>query len=307
MQARIEAFYDRRNQKRLEKKSRKKTFKSELLDWLNSLLFAAVVVFFVSLYLIQLFVVPSASMENTFNVGDRIGVSKRVFGTELYAFGPKSDKRYANFADVVVFYNPEYKPKGALRENLSNILFLLTLSLYNPSKEGKLYVKRAVGLSGDYLKFIDGNLYIKNYSKRDFRKENSISYNTVRLYDEAIEEYSRLYGILSAYYNNKVQKYLPAFVYENPYFSDVKDDIDYYTSLSSESEYNLHISPYSTLNLSDYHQYKNGIYVPERNILPLGDNRDNSSDGRFFGTVSMKSVIGKGIFKFWPLREFKKL
>jgi signal peptidase I len=43
-----------------------------------------------------------------------------------------------------------------------------------------------------------------------------------------------------------------------------------------------------------------GWYVPEGRILPLGDNRDNSKDGRSFGPVRLSKVLGKGAVKFWP-------
>jgi signal peptidase I len=44
-----------------------------------------------------------------------------------------------------------------------------------------------------------------------------------------------------------------------------------------------------------------GWYVPEGRLLPLGDNRDNSRDGRYFGPVRLSKVLGKGSAIFWPL------
>jgi signal peptidase I len=43
-----------------------------------------------------------------------------------------------------------------------------------------------------------------------------------------------------------------------------------------------------------------GWYVPEGRLLPLGDNRDNSRDGRYFGPVRLSKVLGKGSAIFWP-------
>lgn len=43
-----------------------------------------------------------------------------------------------------------------------------------------------------------------------------------------------------------------------------------------------------------------GWYVPTGRVLPLGDNRDNSRDGRFFGPVKEKKILGKGVFIYWP-------
>ena len=36
-------------------------------------------------------------------------------------------------------------------------------------------------------------------------------------------------------------------------------------------------------------------------MLPLGDNRDNSQDGRYFGPVDEKKVNGRVVARFWPI------
>jgi signal peptidase I len=48
-------------------------------------------------------------------------------------------------------------------------------------------------------------------------------------------------------------------------------------------------------------RHTQGWYVPEGRILPLGDNRDNSRDGRYFGPVKESKVLGKGALIYWPL------
>jgi signal peptidase I len=39
-------------------------------------------------------------------------------------------------------------------------------------------------------------------------------------------------------------------------------------------------------------------------IYVMGDNRPGSSDSRYFGPVETKKVVGKAIFRFWPLNKF---
>ena len=52
---------------------------------------------------------------------------------------------------------------------------------------------------------------------------------------------------------------------------------------------------------STWAKYDIGVYVPEGHVLPLGDNRDNSQDGRYFGPVSADDVNGKVVFRIWPI------
>ncbi|MCR8969567.1 signal peptidase I [Facklamia sp. 7083-14-GEN3] len=47
--------------------------------------------------------------------------------------------------------------------------------------------------------------------------------------------------------------------------------------------------------------------VPEGKFFVLGDNRQNSVDGRSFGLIDADSVLGKATFIYWPIKNFGKI
>jgi signal peptidase I len=44
--------------------------------------------------------------------------------------------------------------------------------------------------------------------------------------------------------------------------------------------------------------------VPLDHYLLLGDNRSGSRDGRDFGFIAKKDIVGRALFRYWPLEGF---
>ncbi|MGM0368804.1 MAG: signal peptidase I [Bacillota bacterium] len=106
-------------------------------EFIESLLIAGVLAFFIITFVVQSFVVSGSSMESTLDHGERLFVNKFIYYFEEPQRG-----------DVVVL-----EPKGDSRD----------------------YIKRVLGLPGDKLEIINGTLHINSKPiEEDYIKEDYI-------------------------------------------------------------------------------------------------------------------------------------
>ncbi len=122
---------------------------SIIFDNIKTLLGALFIAILIRSLLFQPFYIPSSSMEPTLLVGDRIFVSKYIYGYSKHSF-PFSP----NFSSNRFFSkNPE---RGDL------VVFK------TPADNRTDYIKRLIGLPGDTIQFINGDLYI---NKKKIKKK----------------------------------------------------------------------------------------------------------------------------------------
>jgi len=117
--------------------------KNFLIENFKSLFYALVIAIIIRSFLFQPFYIPSSSMEPTLLVGDRIFVSKYSFGYSKHSF-PFSPP---------IFKNRIFSAKP----NRGDVIVFKT-----PSDNRTDYIKRLIGIPGDSIQFIDGDLYINN-------------------------------------------------------------------------------------------------------------------------------------------------
>jgi signal peptidase I len=99
-------------------------------------------------FLVQAFFIPSESMENTLNPGDRVLVNKVVY----HLHHPRR-------GDIIVFSDPNPAPHGR-RNPVSAFWHWLTEGLGVSTSPEKDFIKRVIGLPGETLEGKDGTVYI---------------------------------------------------------------------------------------------------------------------------------------------------
>tara|TARA_E500000178_G_scaffold11449_1_gene11236 strand:- start:290 stop:1027 length:738 start_codon:yes stop_codon:yes gene_type:complete len=127
-----------------------------IFDNLKTLIGALIIAILIRSLLFQPFYIPSSSMEPTFLVGDRIFVSKYTYGYSKHSF-PFSP----NFSNNRFF--------SKLPERGDLVVFK------TPADNRTDYIKRLIGMPGDTIQFLDGDLLINgNIVPRDKVEFNKI-------------------------------------------------------------------------------------------------------------------------------------
>jgi len=175
-----------------------------LLDWLDAIIFAVVVVTFINTFFFQAFKIPSSSMESSLYTGDHLFVSKLAYGPKLpqtpltipfthnviggkesYSTLIQSDyRRLKGFGKVktgddVVFGFPHgdtiltKAPADDYYMAVRTIGREQVIRQYGPLKvrpadKKDHYVKRCFAVAGDTLEIRDGQVYVNGIAQENW-------------------------------------------------------------------------------------------------------------------------------------------
>jgi signal peptidase I len=327
VQAVTERYLTWRKRRKIARREKQKK-KNPIVDWLDAIGSAVVIVLLINQYLLQAYQIPSPSMVPSLLVGDRIFVNKLVYGPELIPGMLKVPGfRAPSRADVIIFESPEYISSGPLKDILQRVIYMVTLSIVDIDRDEygqpkhHFLIKRAIGMPGDRIRMRDGNVEIRTPGEADWKTEAQLkanlgfTYPNTRTLDR--EEYPVFRSAgegfaleLANLSSTDEQKKAIARYFVMNRDSSGSLSLEAF-KLSDEIAIELWknrtrwaMEPYSTAYRETWRVLEEGQRIPDDRLFPMGDNRDNSRDARYFGAVRLAKVLGKGLLRYWPLTRF---
>lgn len=257
---------------------------------LDAIVYAAVLVFLVIRpFGVQMFQIPSGSMENTLLVNDFIVANKAIY-------------RYSDpkVGDIVVFR----PPRGAIND---------LRMLDSHGRVNQDFIKRCVGVPGDVVEIKHGALY-RNGKRVDepYLKQQNF-FGAFKLV-EYKGDYPNLRGkkIVPVFTDGDV--FTPDSIVNNHTPGGYAMGRDYAIGLER-----VEVNPETQreelifkpiLDAADLKAMRELATAPPAKIPPghylmLGDNRNGSLDGRFWGLVERKDIVGRSEAIVFPLKRWR--
>jgi len=256
-------------------------------EMVDACIYAGVFVFMlIRPFGLQAFLVPSGSMWPTLAVNDFIVANKAIYRyTE-----PKAN-------DIVVF-----RPPATAAMKLQDI---------DGDGDMKLdYVKRCIGAPGDLVELKKGVLYRNGKLINEPYKAYSDCIN--QPIDDECQEFRPL--------TDEAKGQLTLASFKLVEFNGQVIPLSYtdWDANSPDPENNnpsdrhppYHVAAkYQLLSSHDQNMLKAhpAVKVPAGYFLMMGDNRNNSWDGRVWGLVKRDQIIGRAEFVWWPFTEIHRL
>ena len=166
--------------------------------------------------------------------------------------------------------------KNIIKEIFSYIVIILAVILF------RTFLYSPIRVTGDSMipTLYDGDIMILN----------KIGYR--------INGLNRFDIVVVKYQNEKIIKRVIGLPGD---YVEYKDDILYINDKKVEETYKRDITNDFSLESLGYE------VIPEGKYLVLGDNRPISKDSRIIGLVDEKDILGKAVYRIWPITKFGSL
>jgi len=245
-----------------------KKFAKKLYDFSSSWTGTIIIVLFLIFFVAQSFVIPSGSMKRTLLIGDFLFAKKFSYGITIPELPWVGWKLLPDFrGDGHLIDGP--KPK---REDI--VIFFV------PKDRKTHFVKRCVAVGGDEILYYDKHLLIHFHEGDEYIKKHYPAKKIVRALD-------KLWVV-----NPYKDKY-PGIQYKPEY-----DANSFLLMLYRVNNIDMKPLYIEDLDAPTYSLGGNMVNVFYKKVEPnhfymIGDNRDNSEDSRFWGSVPYSLIIGK--------------
>lgn len=238
-------------------------------EYVRTVLITLVAALFLKTFIIEAFRIPSASMEKTLLVGDFLMVNKFAYGFRTPRFVPLTNIAIPSLSlpsfkkiergDIVVFEFPRGRRADSTPE-VSN------------------YVKRCVGLPGDTVEIVNGEVFVNG--SRLLLPRDSFHEATGNGLDLTGDRFGPVVvpkeGMTISLTPRNVRRFRRLLYHEGRVV-----DVDGQGNVLIDGE------PANTYTI-----HQNYYFM-------LGDNRGNSLDSRAWGFVPESSIVGEALFIYW--------
>lgn len=240
---------------------------SKIYDFSSSWTGTIIIVLLVIFFGVQAFTIPSGSMKNTLLIGDFLFVKKFSYGIPTPRIPWLEIKVLPELNDNGHLITGEGPKRGDI------VVFRF------PYDEKIHYVKRNFAVGGDEIIFAEKQTFLRPYEGDEFIRTNYASTDIVELDGKLfVREPYKFKGV---HYDAKVNMF---------------DQMAHYLNAGK-----LAMKPVNIGSLPATGYPFNAFYfkVPQGQYFMMGDNRDHSSDSRFWGSVEYKHIVGKPWFVYF--------
>lgn len=243
-------------------------------SWTGTFIIVFIVIFFIA----QAFVIPSGSMKNTLLVGDFLFAKKFVYGI------PTPHIPWLEIPVLPDFNNNGHLIEGNRPKRGEIVIFR------NPENTKIHFVKRLFAVGGDEVIFDFKNMYLRPHEGDDFIDKNYDKKDIVILNGKKfVREPYKYKGI---HYDEKVDMVSATLNYLkiNKFYMQPLTVSEISQDLTNKIGFNVYYAK-----------------IANDEFFMVGDNRNNSNDSRFWGSVPYKLIVGKPWFVYFSWNSKKEI